>query len=92
MDVPLAPGEFRDRVFSRLWDQHQPNILRFLLGKNSQFSLRHCSPGTLWRLRRERAVLDAQMTRSNARKSLDQAVIDREAADRKAMAAAIWPP
>lgn len=29
-----------------------------------------------------RAVLDAQMTRSNARKSLDQAVIDREAAER----------
>lgn len=59
-EAPLAPGEFRDRVFSRMWDQHQPNILRFLLGKNSQFSLRHCSPGTLWRLRRERAVLDAQ--------------------------------
>lgn len=57
-EAPLAPGEFRDRVFSRLWDQHQPNILRFVLGKNSQFSLRHCGPGTLWRLRRERAVLD----------------------------------
>lgn len=58
--VPLAPGEFRDRVFSRQWDLHQPNLLRFLLGKNAQFSLRDLGPRTLWRLARQRAVLDAQ--------------------------------
>lgn len=59
-NAPLAPGEFHDRVFSAKWDQHQPNILRFLTGKNSQFSLRHCGPRTLWRMLRQRAVLDAR--------------------------------
>lgn len=58
-EVPLAPGEFRDRAFSRQWDLHQPNLLRFLLGKNAQFSLRDLGPGTLWRLYRQRAALDA---------------------------------
>jgi ectoine hydroxylase-related dioxygenase (phytanoyl-CoA dioxygenase family) len=56
--TPLAPGEFRDRVFSTKWDLHQPNLLRFLLGKNAQFSLRDLSPRTLWRLWREGAALD----------------------------------
>ena len=50
----LAPGEFLDRVFSRKWDQHQPNLLRFVLGKNSQFSIRMLSPSRLWRLYRDR--------------------------------------
>ena len=54
----LAPGEFRDRVFSAKWDEHQPNLLRFLLGKNSQFSLRSLGPRTLWKLYRERETLD----------------------------------
>lgn len=54
----LAPGEFRDRVFSTKWDQHQPNLLRFLLGKNSQFSLRMLGPRTLWQLIRHRERLD----------------------------------
>ena len=56
--APLAPGEFRDRVFSRKWDEHQPNLLRFVLGKNAQFSLRMIGPRTLWKLRRRRAELD----------------------------------
>ena len=55
--VPLAPGEFQDRVFSSKWDEHQPNLLRFVLGKNSQFSLRMLSPRTLWKLYRHRKVL-----------------------------------
>jgi len=55
--APLAPGEFIDRVFSSKWDQHQPNLLRFALGKNSQFSLRMLSPRTLWRLYRQRETL-----------------------------------
>ena len=59
-DAPLAPGELRDRMFSTKWDQHQPNLLRFLTGKNSQFSLRHIGPRTLWRLLRQRAILDAR--------------------------------
>ncbi|MBX9727355.1 MAG: hypothetical protein K2X31_00450 [Sphingopyxis sp.] len=54
----LAPGEFLDRVFSTKWDQHQPNLLRFVLGKNSQFSLRMLGPGTLWKLYRHRAALN----------------------------------
>lgn len=57
-EAPLAPGEFRDRVFSTQWDQHQPNLLRFLLGKNAQFSLRNLSPRTLWKLWRQGAALD----------------------------------
>ena len=58
--TPLAPGELRDRVFSTQWDQHQPNLLRFLTGKNAQFSLRNLTPRTLWRLLRQRRVLDAR--------------------------------
>ena len=56
-EAPLAPGEFRDRVFSTKWDQHQPNLLRFLLGKNAQFSLPMLGPRTLWRLYRHRKAL-----------------------------------
>lgn len=54
---PLAPGEFADRVFSAKWDQHQPNLLRFVLGKNAQFSLRMLGPRTLWQLYRRREEL-----------------------------------
>lgn len=56
-EAPLAPGEFVDRVFSTKWDQHQPNLLRFVLGKNSQFSLRSLGPRTLWKLYRHRDAL-----------------------------------
>lgn len=58
-EARLAPGEFRDRVFSAKWDQHQPNLLRFLTGKNSLFSLRHLGPRTLWQLWRRGNELDA---------------------------------
>jgi hypothetical protein len=58
-DAPLAPGEFRDRVFSAKWDQHQPNLLRFLLGKNNEFSIRMLGPRTLWQLYRQREKLDS---------------------------------
>lgn len=58
-EAPLAPGEFRDRVFSTKWDEHQPNLLRFILGKNSLFSLRMLGPGTLWKLWRRRSELRA---------------------------------
>ena len=60
--APLAPGEFRDRVFSAKWDLHQPNLLRFLLGKNAQFSLRDLSPRNLWRLWRRGAELERLFT------------------------------
>ena len=60
--APLAPGEFRDRVFSRKWDQHQPNVLRFVLGKNAQFSIRMLRPGRLWTLYRHRKALDDLFT------------------------------
>lgn len=55
--APLAPGELRDRVFSAKWDDHQPNLLRFVLGKNSQFSLAMLGPRTLWQLLRRRKTL-----------------------------------
>jgi ectoine hydroxylase-related dioxygenase (phytanoyl-CoA dioxygenase family) len=57
-EAPLAPGEFRDRVFSTQWDQHQPNLLRFVLGKNAQFSIRHLGPRKLWKLYRQGKALD----------------------------------
>lgn len=53
----LAPGELRERVFSTRWDQHQPNLLRFVLGKNAEFSLAMLGPRTLWRLYRHRAEM-----------------------------------
>lgn len=56
--TPLAPGEFLDRVFSKRWDQHQPNLLRFVSGKNSEFSIRMLRPRNLWRLYRHREALD----------------------------------
>ena len=55
--APLGPGEFRDRVFSTKWDQHQPNLLRFFLGKNAQFSLAMLGPRTLWKLYRNRQTM-----------------------------------
>lgn len=55
--TPLAPGEFRDRVFSTSWDQHQPNLLRFLAGKNLQFSIKMLGPRILWKLYRRRKEL-----------------------------------
>lgn len=58
--APLAPGEFRDRVFSTKWDQHQPNLLRFLTGKNAQFSLADLGPCRLWQLYRQRKAIEAQ--------------------------------
>lgn len=56
--APLAPGEFVDRVFSSKWDQHQPNLMRFLLGKNSQFSIHMLSPAKLWKLHRHHDALN----------------------------------
>lgn len=61
-EAPLAPGEFFDRVFSKKWDEHQPNLMRFALGKNSQFSLRMLGPGTLWKLDRRRQALDERFS------------------------------
>lgn len=59
-DATLAPGEFLDRVFSSKWDEHQPNLMRFVSGKNSQFSLRNLSPAILWNLHAQREMLDRQ--------------------------------
>ncbi len=57
-DAPLGPGEFRDRVFSTKWDEYQPNLLRFLLGRNTHLTLGTLSPGTLRRLYRHRKELN----------------------------------
>jgi hypothetical protein len=59
-EAPLAPGEFLDRVFSRKKDQHQPNLLRFVAGKNPEFSLRKLRPRTLWKLYHHRDALNNQ--------------------------------
>jgi ectoine hydroxylase-related dioxygenase (phytanoyl-CoA dioxygenase family) len=57
-DCPLGPGEFRDRVFSRKQDDHQPNILRFLAGRTYQFHIRMLSPVRLWKTFKNRRRLD----------------------------------
>lgn len=51
--------EFRDRTLSRLHDSHQPNVLRFLTGRNPVFSIRSLGPRTLVRMLRHRKTLDA---------------------------------
>ncbi len=65
----LAPGEFVDRVFSRRQDDHQPNLLRFLLGKTYQFNLMMLNPLNLWRMfRHRRDLLDFTQVRTTPRK------------------------
>jgi ectoine hydroxylase-related dioxygenase (phytanoyl-CoA dioxygenase family) len=51
-EPPISWTEFRERVFSRSYDNHQPNLLRFLLCKNPVFDLRKLGPRTLWQLLR----------------------------------------
>jgi ectoine hydroxylase-related dioxygenase (phytanoyl-CoA dioxygenase family) len=36
---PILRKEFIERLFSRCFDNHQPNLARFILGKNAVFSL-----------------------------------------------------
>lgn len=66
----LEPGEFRDRTFSRRQDDHQPNLLRFLVGKTYQFNLGMLGPGNLWKLFRHRKLLEQtfRMVRTAPRK------------------------
>lgn len=66
----LAPGEFRDRVFSRRQDDHQPNLLRFVTGKTYQFRLGMLGPRNLWKLFRHRKLLSEsfRMVRTSPRK------------------------
>lgn len=61
-DAPLAPGEFRDRVFSTKWDEYQPNFLRFLLGKNTHLNIFSLKPSTLLKLYRHRKTLNDSFT------------------------------
>ena len=56
----LAPGEFRDRVFSTKWDEYQPNILRFLMNRNTHLSLSTFRPRILRALWRNRAAIRDQ--------------------------------
>lgn len=53
-DSDLSSREWWDRVFSTRYDNHQPNLLRFLLGRNSVFSF---SPRTLWQIRKHQQTL-----------------------------------
>lgn len=52
--VDVSWREWLDRVFSKRYDNHQPNLFRFLLGKNSVFSF---NPRTLWQIRTHRQEL-----------------------------------
>lgn len=50
----LSRREWLDRVFSTRYDNHQPNVFRFLLGKNPVFSF---NLKTLLKIRRNRSAL-----------------------------------
>jgi len=54
----MKAKEFRDRVFSRRYDNHQPNLLRFFTGKNPVFDLSRLRPSALWSLFRQRNRLN----------------------------------
>lgn len=56
-DQVITQREFLDRTFSRRRDNHQPNMLRFLLGKSGVFKITMLGPLTLLKLWRERKVL-----------------------------------
>ena len=56
-DQVISKREFLDRTFSTRHDSHQPNMLRFLLGKTGIFSIAKLSPRTLLNLWRERNAL-----------------------------------
>ncbi len=49
-EPPITWQEFRESVFSRSFDDHQPNLARFILGKNAVFDLFSLGPGRLLRL------------------------------------------
>jgi ectoine hydroxylase-related dioxygenase (phytanoyl-CoA dioxygenase family) len=51
----LDKREWLDRVFSTRYDNHQPNLFRFVLGKNSVFSF---SLKTLFQIKKHRQKLD----------------------------------
>src|SRR5699024_1022543 len=56
---PLRPGEFRDRVFSRKRDDQQPNFVRLLSGRTYQFNIGMLYPVRLWKIFRNRHLLDS---------------------------------
>lgn len=50
---PILTGkEFWERVCSTKSDRHQPNIVRFLLGRNYLFDIKRFSPAGIWRMLR----------------------------------------
>jgi hypothetical protein len=57
-EPPITRQEYRDRVFSRRYDNHQPNLLRFFLGKNPVFSLSKLGPSAILKLLRKRKELE----------------------------------
>lgn len=57
-DAVITKREFLDRTFSRKRDDHQPNMLRFLLGKSGVFKISMLGPLALLRLWRQRKTLD----------------------------------
>lgn len=56
-EPPISWQEFRNRIFSRRFDDHQPNLIRFILGKNSVFDLFSLRPRNLLKLFKHRKIL-----------------------------------
>lgn len=54
----LAAGEYKERVFSRRRDNHQPNLLRFLSARNAVFDISAYRPRSLLARWRNREVVD----------------------------------
>lgn len=55
---PITWQEFRERVFSRHFDNHQPNLVRFILGKNEVFHLFSLGPLGLLRMFRYKKTIN----------------------------------
>lgn len=55
----ITREELRDRSFSRVYDNHQPNLMRFLAGKNPVFNIKMFGPRTLLALMRNRKSIES---------------------------------
>ena len=54
----ISKQEFRDRVFSNLYDNHQPNLVNFFLRRNDIFDLFSLLPHKLLKLFKNRKYID----------------------------------
>ncbi len=57
-DSEISKQEFRDRVFSKHYDNHQPNLINFFLRRNDIFDLFSLLPHKLFKLFKNRKYIN----------------------------------